>query len=155
MVVHELTVAECYAVLSRVHLGRLACSRGDQPYVVPIQFSFDAEKQCVYSFSTVGQKIRWMRDNPKVCLELDDIGDKDHWTTLVVMGRYEEIQHTRAYERARQRAERFFQKRPEWWFPAAARLAGSEEHPDIVIYRIAIDQLTGRRADRNTSIPAS
>jgi uncharacterized protein len=148
MLIHDLTADECTDVLNRTNVGRLACSRADQPYVVPIHFSFDPERHCIYSFSAIGQKIRWMRDNPKVCLELDDIADKDHWTTVVVIGRYEEIHHAANHADARQRAERLFQQRPEWWLPAAAKVAGSSEHPDIVVYRIAIDRLTGRRASR-------
>ena len=32
-----------------------------------------------------------MRENPKVCLEVEEIDGKDSWTTVVVFGRYEEI----------------------------------------------------------------
>jgi uncharacterized protein len=147
MVIHELTPAECTAVLNRAQLCRLACARHDQPYVVPIHFSFDADRQCIYSFSTIGQKIQWMRENPKVCLELDDIADKDHWTTVVVVGRYEEIHQSPDEAGARRRAEELFQQRPEWWLPAAARTP-LREHPDVVIYRIAIERVSGRRAAR-------
>jgi len=148
MIIHELTSAECQDVLSRTHMGRLACSRHDQPYIVPIHFSFDPERHCVYSFSTVGQKVQWMRDNPKVCLELDDIADKDHWTTVVVIGRYQEIHQDADHADARRRAERLFERRREWWLPAAAAVAGTPEHPDVVVYRIAIDAISGRRASR-------
>jgi nitroimidazol reductase NimA-like FMN-containing flavoprotein (pyridoxamine 5'-phosphate oxidase superfamily) len=148
MVIHELTPAECAEVLRRTHTGRLACSKSDQPYVVPIHFSFDAERQCVYSFSTIGQKIEWMRENPKVCLELDDIADKDHWTSVILLGRYEEIHQSPDEIEARQRAERLFQERREWWLPAAAKLPG-REHSDVVVYRIRIDRMTGRRASRD------
>ena len=43
MLIHELTGDQCREVLGRAELGRLACSRFDQPYVVPIHFSFDAD----------------------------------------------------------------------------------------------------------------
>ena len=144
MRIHELTTEECTEVLSRVNLGRLACARSDQPYVVPIHFSFDAERQCLYSFATLGQKVRWMRENPKVCLEIEEIVDKDQWTTVVVIGRYEEIQSAPHEAEARRRAEHLFQQRPEWWFPAAAKVS-STEHAEIVIYRIKIGRMTGRR----------
>jgi len=68
---------------ARTNLGRLACARHDQPYIVPIHFDFDADGDSIYSFSTLGQKIDWMRANPKVCLEVDDIADKSNWTTVV------------------------------------------------------------------------
>ena len=105
MLIHELTREQCREVLGRAELGRLACSRFDQPYVVPIHFSFDPDNDCIYAFSTVGQKVQWMRDNPKVCLEVEEIDDKDSWTTVVVFGRYDEI-HQSAGESAARGARR-------------------------------------------------
>ena len=86
MLIHELTPAECRDVLWRAKLGRLACAKDDQPYVVPIQLSYDALSDALYAFSTVGQKIEWMRTNPKVCVEIEEITDKSHWTTVIVFG---------------------------------------------------------------------
>jgi len=76
MLVHPLTSEQCHDVLSRAHLARLACSRADQPYVVPVSFAYDSDSQCLFSFSAVGKKIEWMRENPKVCLEIDDVEDQ-------------------------------------------------------------------------------
>jgi uncharacterized protein len=147
MVIHDLTLHECVQLLQRTNLGRLACSKDGQPYVVPIHFSFDPERGCLYSFSGVGQKVTWMRQNPRVCLEVDDVTNKDHWQTVVVYGRYEEIQDSPEQTEARQRAEALFQQRPEWWLPAAAATAGSRERH--IVYRIHVDEVTGRRAARN------
>ncbi|HEY7496897.1 MAG TPA: pyridoxamine 5'-phosphate oxidase family protein [Vicinamibacterales bacterium] len=144
----ELTSSQCLDILSRVHLGRLGCAHDNQPYIIPIHFSFDADRHCVYAFSTIGQKIEWMRQNPKVCLEIEDIADKDHWTTVVVFGRYEEIHQSPKEAEARRRAERLFQERREWWLPAAGRLRSGERH-EMVVYRIQIDRVTGRRAARD------
>jgi nitroimidazol reductase NimA-like FMN-containing flavoprotein (pyridoxamine 5'-phosphate oxidase superfamily) len=147
MLIQDLTPTECAAILQRSHLGRLGCARDGQPYVVPIHFSFDPERGCVYSFSGVGQKVTWMRQNPRVCLEVDDVTSKDHWQTVVVFGRYEEIQDAPEEADARRRAERLFQRRPEWWLPAAAATAGSKVRH--IVYRIQIEEITGRRAARN------
>jgi hypothetical protein len=148
MLIHELSPHECAEVLARNHLGRLACARLDQPYIVPIHFSFDGERNCVYALSTVGQKVAWMRENPKVCLEVEEIDDKDHWTTVLVAGWYEEIHRAAEYADARLRAEQLFQQRREWWLPGTAKLP-SREHHELVAYRIHIDRLTGRRAARD------
>ena len=148
MLIHELTAAECGEVLKRGYLGRLGCARFDQPYVVPIHFSYDDEQRCAYAFSTLGQKITWMRENPKVCLEVEEIADKDHWTTVVAIGRYDEIDQGPDGGDARRRAAYFLQQRPEWWLPAAGRVP-SHEHPQVVVYRIQIDRMTGRRAARD------
>jgi nitroimidazol reductase NimA-like FMN-containing flavoprotein (pyridoxamine 5'-phosphate oxidase superfamily) len=148
MLIHELSPDDCAEVLSRNHLGRLACSRHDQPYIVPILFSFDAERNCLYAFSTIGQKIAWMRENPQVCLEVEEIGDQSHWLTVLVIGRYEEIHQDPKETAARKRADELFRQRREWWLPGAAK-AQSGEHEHVVIYRIQIDRLTGRRATRD------
>jgi nitroimidazol reductase NimA-like FMN-containing flavoprotein (pyridoxamine 5'-phosphate oxidase superfamily) len=147
MLVHELDSTECVALLQRTTLGRLACSHRDQPYVVPILFSYDADLKCVYGFSPIGQKVRWMRENPKVCLEVEDIDDRNHWKTVVVVGRYHEIHEEPREAAARRRAERLFQQRHEWWLPGAAKV-DSKPWERAVMFRIAIEQMSGRRADR-------
>jgi nitroimidazol reductase NimA-like FMN-containing flavoprotein (pyridoxamine 5'-phosphate oxidase superfamily) len=146
VIVHELSPAECRGVLKRSHLGRLACARGGQPYVVPISFDFDGEH--VYSFSILGQKIVWMRDNPLVCLEVDEIADRFNWTSVVAFGRYQELRTSAEHAEARDRARELFELREEWWQPAAAKTQPPEKHVPIV-YRIAIDRISGRRASRN------
>jgi nitroimidazol reductase NimA-like FMN-containing flavoprotein (pyridoxamine 5'-phosphate oxidase superfamily) len=148
MLIHELTTDECSDLLSRTHVGRLGCSQFNQPYIVPIHFSFDRTENYIYAFSTIGQKIKWMRKNPRVCLEVEEITDKDHWTTVIAVGRYKEIGQGPSDDDARRRAEQLFHQRREWWLPGAAKTkTGEREH--IVLYRIQVDQVTGRRAARS------
>jgi nitroimidazol reductase NimA-like FMN-containing flavoprotein (pyridoxamine 5'-phosphate oxidase superfamily) len=148
MLIHEMTVAQCREVLERSNLGRLACARYDQPYIVPISFSADLDANCLYSFSTVGQKIEWMRANPRVCVEVEEIADRFHWTTVLVTGRYVELRDAKHETLARDRMQELFQRRREWWLPATAKTAAGEEHDRPVFYRIEIDELSGRRAAR-------
>jgi nitroimidazol reductase NimA-like FMN-containing flavoprotein (pyridoxamine 5'-phosphate oxidase superfamily) len=42
------------------------------------------EEDCLYGFAFHGQKIDWMRANPNVCVEVDEIVDQYHWTTVLV-----------------------------------------------------------------------
>lgn len=146
MVIHELSSGACADFLKGMSLGRLGCARENQPYVVPISFSFDDERNCVYAFSPLGQKVEWMRENPKVCLEVSEIQDKNHWTTVLVTGRYQEISRDSAEADARARAEQMFREREAWWLPAAGRVL-TREFEAIVLYRIQIDRLSGRRTD--------
>jgi nitroimidazol reductase NimA-like FMN-containing flavoprotein (pyridoxamine 5'-phosphate oxidase superfamily) len=147
MLIHELSPTECDEILARNDVARLACSRDGQPYVVPIHFSFDLERRCLYSFSAVGQKVLWMRDNPKVCLEVEDISDRNNWQTVVIFGRYEEIRDAPDEAEARRRAQTRFERRPEWWLPAAAKIGSRKPHA-VVVFRIRIERATGRRAAR-------
>jgi nitroimidazol reductase NimA-like FMN-containing flavoprotein (pyridoxamine 5'-phosphate oxidase superfamily) len=150
VLIHELNRAECFALLQRNNVGRLGYARFEQPQIVPIHFSFDADRNYVYGFSTVGEKVESMRRNPRVCLEVDEIVDKNHWSTVLVVGRYREIHRDPREAEALRRAEQLFRDRAEWWLPGAAKLA-SKEHEHAVIYRISIDRVTGRRAARGRS----
>jgi nitroimidazol reductase NimA-like FMN-containing flavoprotein (pyridoxamine 5'-phosphate oxidase superfamily) len=145
MLVHKLTAAECRDVLVRARLGRLACARYHQPYVVPVSVYFDPDDNAVYGFSNVGQKIRWMRENPRVCVEVEEIVSRHNWTTVVAIGRYYEIPKTAAAARFRRRAYELFEKQSEWWLPGAAKVAAGEGDTVSVVYRIRIGRLTGRR----------
>jgi nitroimidazol reductase NimA-like FMN-containing flavoprotein (pyridoxamine 5'-phosphate oxidase superfamily) len=151
MTIHELTPAECREILQLTTVARLGCARDGQPYIVPVSLYFDAEADCLYGFSTVGQKIDWMRGNPKVCVEVERIVDKYHWSTVVVVGRFEEIGDSARDSHSRRRANELFEERPQWWLPGTAKLAAGEEHAIPVVYRIRIERLTGRRSARPDS----
>jgi nitroimidazol reductase NimA-like FMN-containing flavoprotein (pyridoxamine 5'-phosphate oxidase superfamily) len=146
MFVHEMTADQCRSALQKANIGRLACARDGQPYVVPINFAFDGSY--VYGFTTFGQKIEWMRSNPLVCLEVDEVVGQSQWMSIIVFGRYEELPDKPEYENARIRAHAFLQKRTLWWEPAYM----SQEHRDQphsltpIFYRIHIEKMTGHRA---------
>jgi nitroimidazol reductase NimA-like FMN-containing flavoprotein (pyridoxamine 5'-phosphate oxidase superfamily) len=116
--------------------------------VVPIFFYLEPQENCLYSFSTLGRKVQWMRANPQVCVEVDEVNDRRHWTTVVVFGRFEEIRDPAQHGKARERAAEPFVQRSEWWLPGIAKLAAGKEHPIPVVYRIHITRMTGRRTDR-------
>jgi uncharacterized protein len=143
MLIHEMTEDECRAALSQMNLGRLACVRTGQPYIVPVNFSYDGRH--LYGITTLGQKIEWMRANPLVCVEIDERTTHDRWISVVVFGRYEELPDTREYQHARSHALELLQRRTLWWEPACVPTEGREWRPPI-FYRISIERVTGRQA---------
>jgi uncharacterized protein len=150
MLIHELTTQECWRMLARNHIAHLACARDNQPYIVPVRVDLDGE--FLYGYATLGRKIEWMRTNPLVCLECDELTTDRQWATVIVFGRYQELSHTPENEGARQVAKRLFQKHPMWWEPATLPLAGHERRPPIV-FRIHVDSLTGRRTLQEARTP--
>ena len=143
MVIEEMTDRECRAMLSRTNLARLACALSNQPYIVPVHVEFD--DAFLYSFATLGQKIEWMRQNPLVCLEIDELTTDRQWASVVIFGVYEELPDTPEYEYPRRIAEGLFQRRPGWWEPASVPLAGHKQSGRVV-FRILISRMSGRRA---------
>ena len=110
MFIKELTTEKCYEILTEKRVGRLACARENQPYVVPFHFAFDGGEH-FYAFSTLGQKIEWMRANPLVCVEVDDIKNQFEWTSFIIFGRYEELPDTPEFASERTRAYELLSRR--------------------------------------------
>ena len=156
MLIEELDRQSCVDLLSRTRLGRLACSDGRQPYVVPFYFASDADAKYVYSFSMFGKKIEWMRTNPLVCVEADEVVSRQKWTTVIVFGGYEELPDTPQWSRERAAAHSLLRSRAMWWEPAYAKTAvqGGVHSPQPLFYRIHIDKITGRRATPEPSLAA-
>jgi nitroimidazol reductase NimA-like FMN-containing flavoprotein (pyridoxamine 5'-phosphate oxidase superfamily) len=145
MQVSAMSEQECGELLQRVFIGRLGCSLDNQPYVVPVGFAY--EPGYVYVFSTLGKKIEWMRENPKVCLQADEIGTSSNWVSVIVTGTYLELREPQ-YTIERQHARKLLAKHNNWWINAVTERR--EETNDIAIkglfFRIDIETISGLRA---------
>jgi uncharacterized protein len=146
VLIHVLTRQESLELLARSSLGRLACAQGAQPYVVPVHFAYDDD--ALYSFATVGQKIEWMRANPLVCVEVDEVVGQQRWVSVIVFGRYEELPDTPEWQGARAVAHTLLRKTAMWWEPAYVESipGGPPRSLEPVFYRIHVVRTTGRRA---------
>ena len=147
MLIQELSRQESLDLLARAYLGRLACAHKSQPYIVPFYFAYDHE--CLYSFSTVGKKIEWMRANPKVCVEADEVASPQQWVSVVVFGRYEELPNIPEWHSVREYArKKLLERNAIWWEPGYAKtiLHDTERPLAAFFYRIHVEQITGHRA---------
>jgi uncharacterized protein len=146
MLLREMSRKECDDLLARLDYGRLGCVRDKRPYIVPIYFVF--EPGHLYGFSTMGQKIEWMRLNSLVCVEADEVRSHHEWSSVVVQGRYEEFTDTPEYSKQRKHAQSLLeQKRSLWWQTAfaAAQSRGRFDRDITIFYCIHIDEISGRR----------
>ena len=76
---------ECLRVLAGARLARLACAHENQPYVVPVYLAYHEASGCLYGFTTPGQKVEWMRANPLVCVEVDEVAAYDQWVSVIAI----------------------------------------------------------------------
>lgn len=145
MVITQMTEEECRAFLPSSSLGRLGCSLDNQPYVVPIYFAY--EPDFIYVLSTLGQKNEWMRANPKVCLEVDEIRNQSEWISVIAIGRYQELPEPQ-FTAEREHARTLLGKRELWWQNALGeRQLRLGDHAIVpLFFRIHIDSITGLRA---------
>jgi nitroimidazol reductase NimA-like FMN-containing flavoprotein (pyridoxamine 5'-phosphate oxidase superfamily) len=145
MEINEMTPEECSALLAHASVGRLGCSFDNQPYVVPIHFAYDSGY--LYVFSTFGQKVKWMRANPKVCVQADHIQSDSEWASVVVNGDYEELPEPQ-YAAERQHATSLLAKRYQWWLNALGerQLRVGDQPINPLFFRIRIHSMSGLRA---------
>ena len=144
MRIDELNETECRQILSRASSARLGCSLSDQPYVVPVGIAY--KEDYIYVFSTMGQKIKWMRSNPKVCVQIDEIRSQSDWVSVIANGEYQELPEPQ-FEQERTHARTLLQKRHHWWLNAMAerRIRMRDEEIKSLFFRIRVSSVTGLR----------
>jgi nucleotide-binding universal stress UspA family protein/nitroimidazol reductase NimA-like FMN-containing flavoprotein (pyridoxamine 5'-phosphate oxidase superfamily) len=84
-----LTREECEEVLRLSLIGRLACHAGGRLYVIPMAYCYD--EGALYLRFADGLKVRMIRADPAVCLEVDHILDLANWRSVIVWGTFREL----------------------------------------------------------------
>ncbi len=136
----ELSREEIDAFLRSQRIARLGCHVDGLTYVVPLIYAYDGE--CVYSVTTEGQKVAMMRENPRVCVEVDeyDLDGRGSWRSVIAYGDYEELDGEDVELALAVLRDRFGR-------------AASSESPrrlglGVVAFRVRLAELTGRSVTR-------
>jgi len=144
----NMTHDECLTMMEGAHYGHLACSFEGQPYVIPIYFAFQA--RVAYSFSMPGRKVEWMRQNPKVCLQVEEELPKGSWRSVVINGRFQELSDDDVWRGERMHAWELLERHLNWWEIGSLKieqvpLAHVSQH---LFYGIYLNDISGRAATR-------
>ncbi|OCJ16436.1 flavin-nucleotide-binding protein [Rhizobium sp. AC44/96] len=146
MALKNMTHAECLQMLTAAHFGHLGCSNDGQPYIVPIYFAF--QSRVAYSFSMPGHKVDWMRQNPKVCLQVEEWKTKGGWQSVVLDGTFQEFPDNDAWHEERLHAWTLLQKHMNWWEIGSMKpdeVAPAHASPHL-FYGIYMNDISGRVA---------
>ncbi len=87
--VEDMRREEIESLLHDVGYGHLGASVDGQPYIVPVHYAYDEPD--IYVYTTEGKKVEMIRENPKVCLQLEEVKDNENWRSVVVLGNAEQI----------------------------------------------------------------
>ena len=142
----QLSDAKIQSILTSQVLGRLACTNGKQPYIVPVTYTYDSKY--IYGQTCEGMKLKILRKNPNVCFEVDMMTDMRNWQSVIVFGRFEELKNKEA-EKAR---DVLFGNIFSLMTSSTIHNYGHEVNGKIddstrvkhVMYRIKIKKITGR-----------
>jgi len=142
----QLSNAQINNILSSQVVGRVACTDGKQPYIVPVTFCYDGKH--IYGQTNEGTKLEILRKNPSVCFETDIIIDMRNWQSVIVYGEFEELTNKEA-EKARDILfDRVFPLLTSSTIHAHEHRVTTElddsNRVKYVMYRIKIDKITGR-----------
>lgn len=139
----ELSRAEMDEFLRGQRIARLGCHAHGETYVVPLIYAYDGDGGAVVAVTTEGRKVAMLRENPHVCVEVNEYdGDgRGSWRSVIAQGVCEELTGD-AIERALALLRERF-----------ARVAGRTAEPrplgpGVVVLRIRLDELAGRAVER-------
>ena len=85
----EMSPSEIDEFVVSQKIGRVGCHVGGETYVVPVIYAWDAG--CIYIYTTEGKKVDMMRENPRVCFEIDEHQSNGAWRSVIVQGMFEEL----------------------------------------------------------------
>ncbi len=130
-------------LLETASVARLGCHANGRTYVVPVSYAYYGG--ACYGHTSDGLKLRMVRANPSVCLEVDSVQGLSRWESVIAWGTFEEL----GGEAAREGAELFMRR-------VHSALTGREGTPAEIerlvtqalgrgiVYRIRLDEKTGR-----------
>jgi nitroimidazol reductase NimA-like FMN-containing flavoprotein (pyridoxamine 5'-phosphate oxidase superfamily) len=128
---------EARHLFQTARVGRLGCIANGAPYVVPVNCHLEGD--FLYSHSLPGLKISGLRENPNACVQVDDIESDLLWKSAIAIGKYEEI--LKPNERA-DVLTKLLRKFP-MLTPVESAIAVDGTPPEVIVFRIRIERLTG------------
>ncbi len=142
----QLSHDQIINILSSQVLGRLACTDGTQPYIVPVTYTYDGKY--IYGQSNEGTKLNILRKNPNVCFEIDMMTDMANWQCVLVFGKFEELNDEEAKKAREILFNRVFTLMTSSTIHAHEhQVSGELDDKNRIkhaMYRIKIERLTGR-----------
>jgi nitroimidazol reductase NimA-like FMN-containing flavoprotein (pyridoxamine 5'-phosphate oxidase superfamily) len=118
-------------------VARLGCIANGEPYVIPISCLLDGDN--LYSHSLPGMKINALRENPRACVQVDEIEGDLRWRSAIVFGKFEEI--TKSNERAEVLAK-LLRKFP-LLTPVETAIAIDGTAAEVIVFKIIVERITG------------
>jgi nitroimidazol reductase NimA-like FMN-containing flavoprotein (pyridoxamine 5'-phosphate oxidase superfamily) len=137
----ELSRDEIDAFLRAQRIARLGCHAGGETYVVPLIYAYN--EGAVVAVTTEGRKTAMLRENPRICVEVDeyDVDGRGSWRSVIAQGTYEELTGEAVEPALQLLRERFARNSGR---TAEPRPLG----PDVVVLRVRFDEVSGRAVDR-------
>lgn len=136
--IKELDEKTARKLLNQQKFGHLGCILEDgEPYVVPVNYLYRDEE--IYIHSLPGKKLDALRENGKICLQVEKITDGCRWQSVIVSGEFQEIKKVNEKIKFMQEFSKTFERLT----PVEAMIEEKWNLGAIIVFRINIKQITG------------
>jgi uncharacterized protein len=134
----DLSKDECSSLLSATRYGRLALTKGGQPYVVPMSYVYQDGRIYLHSRGN-GKKVEYVTENPRVCFQIDLL-DKERWSSVIATG----IARLSDSIEAKQKMFDAFTNKGQGGHGGKKFSREELERMPMTIWEIEIEEMTGR-----------
>lgn len=142
----DLNKKELIDLLESQVICRIGCHSDGETYIVPVNYVY--KNNAIYAHSGNGKKIKMMRANPKVCVQVDQIKDTFRWKSAVLWGDFVELTGEERQQAMQGIIHRIMPltNRPSEETSHGIKI---EEHTSLVVYRIDLTKATGKYETHN------
>lgn len=141
MMLGDLNRKEIEELLKNQFIGRLGCHLNGETYIVPINYVY--QNNTIYAHSGEGKKLSILRENPRVCFQVDDIENMFKWKSAILWGTFEELQGEERQQVMQGLILRIMPNTNEIGRDPSHGIS-PEFHEHLVVYKINIEEATGR-----------
>ncbi|HXT17337.1 MAG TPA: pyridoxamine 5'-phosphate oxidase family protein [Gemmatimonadaceae bacterium] len=141
----ELPAHDAIALLGRNHVGRLAFTFHDRVDIEPISYAYD--ERYIYARTSPGTKLTTMQHHPWVAFEVDEVEGQYDWRSVTVRGALYFLEPAGS-DRDREAYDHAVEVLRA--VDAEALTAGDPAPHRTRVFRIFVDELTGRQATTST-----
>jgi len=142
----KLNATEIERILQHQIVGRLGCHADNTTYVVPVSYAYDGTY--IFARTQEGLKLKLMRKNPRVCIQVDIMNNMADWQSVIAWGDFEELTDIESRNYALQKlvdrklpfiSSETVHLSPQWPFPVKdiSTIKG-------IVFRIKLVEKTGR-----------
>src|ERR1700690_2261637 len=135
----EMSPSEIDEFVLSQKIGRVGCHVDGETYVGPVIYGWDED--CIYVYTTEGKKVDMMRENVRVCFEIDEYASDGGWRSVIAQGLFEELEGDDAARALRVITERVTSNRDT----SSSRSRDTGRVP--VAFRIRTTDVTGRKVE--------
>lgn len=89
--IRTLNKTERLNLLASNYVGNLSYIYRNRPYIAPITYFFNKDTNEIIGYSAEGHKVKAMRKNNNVCINVNEVESVNSWKSVLAQGVFTEL----------------------------------------------------------------